>query len=151
MFVLEVVEVKLKTHPDQFDRDTKIVLIEQIEMKYLNKVIHKVGLCVAFYDFLEIGDPYIYPSEGAAHQLVKFRLVVFRPFDGETIVGKIVGSSPEGLQVSLDFFDDVLIPSNRFMEPSTYDDSTRLWTWKYGTAPDEVDFVMEMGESVSGL
>lgn len=51
-------------------------------MKYSNKVILEVGLCVCFYDFLEVGDPYVYPSEGSAIQDVKFRIVVFNPFIG---------------------------------------------------------------------
>ena len=29
---------------------------------------------MAFYDFVEIGDPYVYPSEGSAHRRVTFRL-----------------------------------------------------------------------------
>jgi DNA-directed RNA polymerase subunit E'/Rpb7 len=37
-------------------------------------VLPEVGLCIAFYDYLEVGDPYVYPAEGASHQLVKFRL-----------------------------------------------------------------------------
>jgi len=38
------------------------------------KILVDVGLCICFYDFVEVGDPYIYPAEGAAHQLVKFRI-----------------------------------------------------------------------------
>ncbi len=76
------------------------VLTEQIELKYCNKVLVDAGLCISFYDFLEVGDPYIYPAEGATHQSVKFRLVVFRPFSGEIVVGRIVGSDKDGLRVS---------------------------------------------------
>lgn len=37
--------------------------------------------------------------------------VVFRPFVGEVMVGKIKACTKEGVQVSMDFFDDVIIPS----------------------------------------
>lgn len=97
-----------------------------------------MGLCICFYDFVEIGDGYIYPSEGAAHRkgtlnnqavsagdacnrtrkqhphvifsgiclgnanvlslAVVFRLVVFHPFVGEVLVGKVVGSNKDGLK-----------------------------------------------------
>lgn len=32
------------------------------------QVLLNVGLCICFYDFVEIGEGYIYPSEGAAHR-----------------------------------------------------------------------------------
>ena len=111
MFLLAVIVDKLKTHPDEFDRDpTEVnmssiflrpvhlshmhvlanvnllfhqVLLDQIDIKFSNKVILEVGLCISLFDFQEIGDPYVYPAEGSAHQRVKFRMVVFRPFAGE--------------------------------------------------------------------
>mmetsp|Transcript_29648 Transcript_29648/g.42334 ORF Transcript_29648/g.42334 Transcript_29648/m.42334 type:complete len:146 (+) Transcript_29648:23-460(+) len=82
MYVLAVIEDKLTTIPEFFDRQRSEVLIEQIEVKYSNKVILDVGLCICFYDFLQVGDAYIYPSEGSAIQEVKFRVVIFRPFVG---------------------------------------------------------------------
>lgn len=57
--------------------------MDQIDIKFANKIILDVGLCISLFDFLEIGDPYVYPAEGSAHQRVKFRMVVFRPFAGE--------------------------------------------------------------------
>jgi DNA-directed RNA polymerase III subunit RPC8 len=83
MFLLAVIEDKLRTLPDQFARDSEAVLLDQIDIKFANKVLVDVGLCITLFDFLEVGDPYIYPAEGSAHQRVKFRMVVFRPFVGE--------------------------------------------------------------------
>ena len=74
----------------------------------MNKIIPDVGLCIAFYDFIEVGDPYIYPSEGSVHQYVKFRLVIFRPFPSEIIIGKVVDCNKEGLMVSIGFFDNII-------------------------------------------
>lgn len=48
---------------------------------------------------------------------VKFRYVVFRPFIGETLVGKIRSCSREGVHVSLGFFDDILIAPGFLLEP----------------------------------
>ena len=67
------------------------------------------------------GDPYVYPSEGSAHQLVKFRLVVFRPSPSEILIGKVLSCSIEGLLVSMDFFDNIIIPSNLLQSPSIFD------------------------------
>ena len=63
-------------------RSTSEVIIEQIEIKFANRVIPDQGLCICFYDFLEVGDPYIYPGEGGSIQEVKFRLIMFKPFIG---------------------------------------------------------------------
>lgn len=50
------------------------MLLRRINAKYVNKVIPDVGLCIAFYDFLVVGDPFVYPGEGSSHQHVKFRV-----------------------------------------------------------------------------
>lgn len=148
MFLLAIVADKIKTQPEQFDRDHTELLIEQIEIKYANKVLLDVGLCISFYDFVEVGDPFIYPAEGAAHQQVKFRMIVFRPFSGEILVGKISESTKDGLKVTLDFFENITIPSYLFPTPSTFNASTSTWTWKYGEEMDQQDFVLDNGEEV---
>lgn len=55
---------------------------------FSTQVLLDCGLCICFYDLLEAGDPIVYPAEGCCHQAVAFRLVVFRPFVGEIIIGK---------------------------------------------------------------
>uniref|UniRef100_A0A0E0GQG6 RNA polymerase III subunit Rpc25 domain-containing protein n=1 Tax=Oryza nivara TaxID=4536 RepID=A0A0E0GQG6_ORYNI len=40
------------------------------------------------------------------------KLVMFRPFVGEVLVGKISGYDEKGLHVSLDFFNDICIPGH---------------------------------------
>ena len=96
---------------------------------------------------MHIGEPYLYPSEGSAIQLVKFRMVVFRPFVGEVLVGRLLSSNKEGLRVSLDFFGDVIIPNSLFPSPCSFNMHDGLWTWKYG-GEEEVDFVMDIGQEV---
>jgi len=148
MFVIAAVEDKLRILPEQFDRSPADVLIEQIELKYANKVLPEVGLCISFYDFVHIGDPYIYPAEGACHQVVKFRLVVFRPFAGEIITGKILSSSREGVRVTLGFFDDILIPHFLLQQPSLYKAATNTWVWNYDSEDENSTFSMDRGEEV---
>jgi len=43
------------------------VLTEEVDRKYANRVVTDVGLAVCLYDFVEVGDAYLYPSDGAAH------------------------------------------------------------------------------------
>ncbi|KAJ3308854.1 DNA-directed RNA polymerase III subunit RPC8 [Blyttiomyces sp. JEL0837] len=72
-------------------------------------------------------------------------MIVFRPFIGEILVGKVANSSKEGLKISLDFFDDIIVPQ-QFLKPGTvYDKDLGLWVWKYTdedtgeTQPFEMD------------
>ena len=57
-----------------------------------DKVIPGVGLVVTLYDLLEVGSGSIYPSDGAVHYRSKFRLVIFCPFVGEIVLGKLLKS-----------------------------------------------------------
>lgn len=53
------------------------------------QVLHDLGLVITIYDILSIEGGFIYPSDGAAHYTVKFRLVVFRPFINEVLSGRL--------------------------------------------------------------
>ena len=44
--------------------------------------------------------------------------MVFRPFVGEVLVGRVAQSSEGGLRVSLGFFDDIIVPSYLLQTPS---------------------------------
>ena len=42
--------------------------------------------------------------------IVEFRMIMFRPVEGEILVGKVHSSNQNGIRVSLEFMDDVWIP-----------------------------------------
>jgi DNA-directed RNA polymerase III subunit RPC8 len=54
-----------------------------------DQVVSNLGLVITIYDILEIQGGFIYAGDGAAHYTVKFRVVVFRPFVGEVMVGRL--------------------------------------------------------------
>lgn len=64
---------------------------------FLSQVITNVGLCIALFDILKMGDSFIFPGDGASHTKVEFRFIVFRPFIDEIIVGKIKSCSKDGV------------------------------------------------------
>lgn len=49
-----------------------------------------MGLGITLYDVQSIEGGHIYPNDGAAHFRVRFRLVVFRPFAGEVLLGRLL-------------------------------------------------------------
>lgn len=107
------------------------------------------GLCISFYDLLEAGDPIVHAAEGCSHISVKFRLVVFRPFMGEIILGRVLSSDAQGIKLSLGFFDDVIIPVSLLPSPSDFDCLKSIWTWRYYTDGEESVFPIDIGATVS--
>jgi DNA-directed RNA polymerase III subunit RPC8 len=66
----------------------------------------------------------------------------------QILVGRIASSNKDGILVSLDFFDDVFIPSYLLQAPSEFNSATSLWLWKYGEEESGDEFVMDIGEQV---
>ena len=82
-----------------------------------------MGLCISLLDVTQVSEFYLLPGDGASHTksmlyergadyicsnavqkmlllltLVKFQLIVFRPFIDEVLIGKVRSSSLEGLR-----------------------------------------------------
>lgn len=139
MFVVAELRDSVRVAPDTFDRELLEVLAEELDKKYANKVLVDIGLCLCVLDFKEVQDAIIYPSDGAAHHRVLFRMVVFKPFVGEILIGTITGSNDEGIHVSLEFFDDVFIPRFSLPVPSVYNQREKTWTWRFDPDSEEED------------
>lgn len=90
--------------------------------------------------------------------LVEFRMIMFRPVEGEVIVGKVLSSNKNGIRVSLEFSEDVWIPSYNcwiikwiwyiVQEGSVYDPVKRIWIWRYNDGDQQLDFEVETGEFI---
>ena len=76
-------------------------------------------------------------------------MLVFRPELEEVLVGKIKSCSKEGVHVTLEFFDDILIPADCLQHPARYDDNESVWIWEYPLEEEEhKDFFMDPGETI---
>lgn len=148
MFVLSEFKDVIRTDPSLFGLDLSTSMKQFLNEKFANKVVAKVGLCVALFDVLSMDDSYIFPGDGAAHTKVEFRFVIFRPFMEEIIVGKIKNCSKEGVHITLGFFDDIFVPSANLQHPSRFDDAEQVWIWEYDNNGDKHDLFMDQGEPV---
>ncbi|KAL5988925.1 hypothetical protein ACLOJK_027027 [Asimina triloba] len=101
MFALSLIEHKLTLPPHLLDISLENGVKKELERLFLDKVIATSGLCISIYDIQDIGGGFVVAGEGAPTYEVTFRLVMFRPFVGEILVGKIEKSSSEGLQVKI--------------------------------------------------
>eukprot|EP00127_Corallochytrium_limacisporum_P004880 Clim_evm24s191 gene=Clim_evmTU24s191 len=104
---------------------------DEINRRYANKVVLDLGLCICLWDIVSRGDIKVNPDSGTYFSTVEFNYVVFRPFIGEVMTGKIRNMSHHGIRVSLRFFDDVWIPTKHLQDPSTFSKEEQLWIWQW--------------------
>lgn len=154
MFTLAVINDDIAVHPADFRDEFRLRLRRQIQNKYVDRIIPNVGLCIEFYDFVEIKDALVYPGDGKtsfgeAYFKVEFSVIVFQPVLDEWLVGTIAGSSQRGLTVSLGFFQDVEIPSSNLRTPYIYDATYNTWVWQYrGETSETINFFYKKDELV---
>ena len=143
MFILTTVVDRIRVPAHKLQVNTLTALHNEIDLKYPNRVLMNFGLVICRYgDCLKITNGACVPGDGGSHHECLFRLVVFRPFVEEVCVGKIVKSTPEGIQVSLGgFYHDIFIPAYWMLRPSRYNDKLGLWVWSpdYGNGDEDED------------
>uniref|UniRef100_A0A2C9K8I7 DNA-directed RNA polymerase III subunit RPC8 n=1 Tax=Biomphalaria glabrata TaxID=6526 RepID=A0A2C9K8I7_BIOGL len=149
MFVLVQMKDTVRIAPHLFHLDTMDAIREALNKKFANKVVYKVGLCIALWDVEKVEDSFIFPGDGATHTIVHFRFVAFRPFVDEILIGRIKSCSKDGVHITMGFFDDIIIPSDSLQHPSKFNEQEQLWSWEY-EAPEEgkVDLPMEIGGDI---
>ncbi len=120
MFQLVTLQDIVRVKPKDLNKLPSSAITDELNKKYANKVIHNLGLGVRVFDLSHITDPIVLSCQDGSYQCcVDFRLVLFKPFQGEILVGKVKDcSSTLGIKVSLGFFDDVIIPPS-FLMPGT--------------------------------
>lgn len=118
-------------------KDAAEAVKDQINVKYANKVcvqfsyqiLQDVGLCICVHDLLDISEGRVRWGDGCLYYTVLFRLVVFRPFTSEVLVGRIASSTSESIRISMGFFDDIYIPPHLIPSPSAFDYQEQAWFW----------------------
>eukprot|EP00929_Paragymnodinium_shiwhaense_P122270 TRINITY_DN94908_c0_g1_i1.p1 TRINITY_DN94908_c0_g1~~TRINITY_DN94908_c0_g1_i1.p1 ORF type:complete len:222 (+),score=57.63 TRINITY_DN94908_c0_g1_i1:76-741(+) len=154
MFTLVLIDDDIPVQPNDF-RECHAQLKREIQKKYVDRVIPRVGLCVQFYDFVRVKEAIVHPGDGklsCAEALfkVEFHVIVFQPEIGEWLVGTILESTRIGLRVSLGFFQDVLIPASNLQAPYVFDGASQTWAWQYRAQDtgEVINFFYERGEQI---
>ncbi|CEP08572.1 hypothetical protein [Parasitella parasitica] len=131
MFILSELEDTVKIVPNDFKKGDNGAITDVLNEKYANKVVQEVGLCICIHDVLHTSEGFILYGDGCSYIKVTFRIVVFRPFVGEILTGKIKSCSPSGVVVTMGFFDDILIPGGALQPGSKFDPAEQVWVWSY--------------------
>lgn len=148
MFVLAKFRDTIRIAPNQLGQPIEQVLIEELNKRFANKVVLNVGLVICLKDIIQISESYIYCGDGAIHTRCVYRMIVFRPQVGEIICGTLKSSSKEGLNISLGFFDSIVIPPEQLNEPSIFNEIDQTWTWKYEDDGQTHVLHLEVGEKL---
>lgn len=150
MFVLLKMRENVKLSPQRMRQGFIPAIRQALGSKYCNRIVPKNGLCIAVFDVLEAGDPYVHPGHDAsAHVNVLFRLLLFRPQLGEILEGVVRSSSEEGVRVTLQFYDDILIPP-MMMKPQgmQFDATEQVWSWAYNADDPAERLYLDVGENI---
>ncbi|KAK4686516.1 DNA-directed RNA polymerase III subunit RPC8, partial [Tremellales sp. Uapishka_1] len=104
---------------------------------FANKLIPDRGLALSVYDILTAEDGKVTWGNGLMYYKVSFRLMVFAPFVGEVIVGKVLSTSPDYIRVSVGFFRDIYVIPSLLPPNSAYDPNQKSFFW-VSTDDDEI-------------
>ncbi|RSH92275.1 DNA-directed RNA polymerase III subunit rpc25 [Saitozyma podzolica] len=129
MFVLFTLRDTVPVAPKAFTVPPAITIQDSLNKKFANKLISDKGLALSVYDILTAEDGKVTWGNGMMYYRVSFRLMLFAPFVGEVIVGKVLDVTASYIRVSLDFFQDIYIPPTLLPPNSAYDPSQKGWFW----------------------
>jgi DNA-directed RNA polymerase III subunit RPC8 len=112
----------IQISPQDFEKRSAQAIEDNINTKYADKVIHRIGLCVALYDILQTSEGLIGHGTGIVNVNVDFRMIVFRPFKGEILMGRILSASDMGIRISMGYIQS--------------EDGEWVWVWE--SAPESL-------------
>lgn len=148
MFVLAKFKDTIRVPASKLDQPIEDVLRDELNKRFANKVVLDVGLVICLHNIVEVGESYIYQGDGAIHTRCVYQMIVFRPQIGEVICGTLKSSSKEGLIVSLNFFDSIVIPPQQLNEPSHFNETDQIWTWSYEDEGQAHQLSLDVGEQI---
>nr|CAG4648238.1 EOG090X0DHL [Moina brachiata]SVE93258.1 EOG090X0DHL [Moina brachiata] len=148
MFVLAHFKQTVRVPADKFKLDIDQAISEELNLKFANKVVLNVGLCIALWDIISRGESFILPGDSGHHTKVEFRFIVFRPFMEQILVGRVKNSTKDFVQVTLGFFDDIYIPAENLIKTSRFDEAEQTWVWEYETEDGKHDLFMDSGDEI---
>ncbi|EST05195.1 RNA polymerase III, subunit Rpc25 [Kalmanozyma brasiliensis GHG001] len=138
MFVLADIEDTIPLHPSTFSLPALTAISDQINVKYANRILPDVGLCISLFDVLSCSEGKVRFGDGCLYHRVTFRLIIFRPFTQEVLVGKISSSDASGIRITMGFFEDIFVPEHLIPRPCAFDHREQAWFWLYEARSEEV-------------
>jgi len=145
MFILLNMKDTIRIQPNDLtslDYDLMGTLRSELNAKFTNKVIPEQGLVIAVHSILSHDSPTLFAGDGGAYVRAVFRLVVFKPFEAEVLVGRIHQSDEKGIYIRTDFFHNIFVPKENLPVPNRYVDN--VWIWDC----NELEYYFDIGARV---
>ncbi|KAK3397488.1 RNA polymerase III subunit Rpc25-domain-containing protein [Sordaria brevicollis] len=130
MFITTKIADLVQIAPEDFSKESFVAIEDNINAKYSNKVVQKVGLFVCLWDVTWTSEGQIGHGTGLVNVNVEFEMVVFRPFKHEVILARITHQTEEGIYLGMDFFSDIFVPAAELPDNSEFDTTEKVWVWK---------------------
>lgn len=140
MFLLYTISAKIDCEPERVSTNFRESILTKIDEIYSGKILKSEGVCITVYD-MEILETLL--KEGIFQAQVSMRMIIFKPFTGEVLTGKISNSTPEGIEVDL-IFCSAFIPAAFLNETSSFDELEGVFVWHY----EENDLFYDKGENL---
>lgn len=112
-------------------KDTNKTLRHLQNIKYSNKILSTYGQVIAIHSIQSHSVANIKNGDSDIYIHMHFRIITFKPFESEILLGKIKQSTNQGIYVSLDFFDHIFIPCKYLPQPCHFDTKENVWIWDY--------------------
>lgn len=138
--IQDLIQIK----PQDFSKPSAQAIKDVVNEKYANKIVPGIGLCICMWDLLTATEGLIGHGTGLVNVNIEFRMIVFRPFRGEIIYGRIKSSSPDGIIIDLDFTSEVFVPYQNLFENSSFSQAEGVWVWN----SDGTELFLDKGEPV---
>lgn len=103
------------------------ILWHRISERYVGMVVPECGLCVAVGDLVSHSNSTIRGNDASSWTTVVFEVVVFRPAVNERLRAKISRQTEKGIYLSVEFFQNIFVPSHFLLQPSVFDDVAGAW------------------------
>ncbi|CAK9786386.1 hypothetical protein CC85DRAFT_284923 [Cutaneotrichosporon oleaginosum] len=132
MFNLIAIKDTVPVAPKAFGLDPALCIQDALNKKFANKLIPDRGLGLSVFDILTAEDGRVTWGNGQMYYKVSFRLMLFAPFVGEVIVGKVLSCTPSYIRITLGFFEDIYVPPSLLPPNSMYDENERRFFWYSG-------------------
>lgn len=147
MFILSTRHETVRLSPSRLSTNLPDAVKAELNSLYCNRIIPGGGLAIAVMDVAHLGEPIIHPGNPHIYIDSTFRVIVFRPFQGEVLIGQVKSCTAEGVHITLGFFDDILVPPRCMQAGTTFDPTEQSWIWNYGEEGENKLFI-DVGELI---
>lgn len=126
MFRILEIEDTVRVPPAKFAKPKEKAVLESLREQYEGMVDPDIGVVLNVESVDFIGEGKIIPGNGAAHYLVRFKLLVFWPELHEVILGEVVDITEVGAFVRIGPLDGLVHVSQVMDDYVSYDKKNRV-------------------------